>query len=134
MTTRRSGAAEPEGLTVTRGGVALWGFLLLLSLWLKLVSQLRWMQYDRVQKLDPRQHRQQIVYQTASREFPFMGRVALEMALFRTYAIPSISRILAGTRQFKDQCVKRYDDTDFLLREIIENSLEGARGQAALGG
>lgn len=41
-------------------------------------------------------------------EFPFMGNKALEFALFRTYGVPSISRILQKTKQFKKCAGKRY--------------------------
>ena len=39
-------------------------------------------------------------------EFPWLWRKALELALFRTYSIPSISRLLAATREFELRCVR----------------------------
>lgn len=53
-------------------------------------------------------------------EFPYLNTVSLEFALFKTYAIPSISVILAATRQFTTDCLKRAEDTALLLLEINE--------------
>ncbi|KAI7831450.1 hypothetical protein BC939DRAFT_391887 [Gamsiella multidivaricata] len=53
-------------------------------------------------------------------DFPFLNVVSLEFALFKTYAIPSISKILAATRQFKDSCSKRTEDTTLILQEMSE--------------
>ncbi|KAG0005729.1 hypothetical protein BGZ65_010321 [Modicella reniformis] len=53
-------------------------------------------------------------------EFPYLIVVSLEFALFKTYAIPTISRILASTKQFTNQCLKRADDTTFILLEVSE--------------
>ncbi|KAF9217856.1 hypothetical protein CPC16_003746 [Podila verticillata] len=51
-------------------------------------------------------------------EFPYLNTVALEFALFKTYAIPSISKILAATRQFSSSALKRADDTGLILAEM----------------
>ncbi|KAK3824740.1 MAG: hypothetical protein J3Q66DRAFT_278308 [Benniella sp.] len=53
-------------------------------------------------------------------EFPFLNVVSLEFALFKTYAIPSISKILAATKEFTNNCLKRADDTAIVLLEINE--------------
>ncbi|KAG0230585.1 hypothetical protein BGW42_000849 [Actinomortierella wolfii] len=53
-------------------------------------------------------------------EFPYLFTVSLEFALFKTYAIPSISVILAATKQFTTNCLKRAEDTAFLLLEMNE--------------
>lgn len=52
-------------------------------------------------------------------EFPFLWREALELALFRTYSVPSISRLLVATREFELRCGKRYEDTDLIMEEIL---------------
>lgn len=51
-------------------------------------------------------------------EYPYLNTVALEFALFKTYAIPSISKILAATRQFTSSALKRADDTGLILAEM----------------
>ncbi|KAF9129307.1 hypothetical protein BGW39_004263 [Mortierella sp. 14UC] len=53
-------------------------------------------------------------------DFPYINVVSLEFALFKTYAIPSISKILAATKQFAAQCPKRVDDTGLILCEMTE--------------
>ncbi len=63
----------------------------------------------------------------AEYDFPFMNVVSLEFALFKTYAIPSISKILASTNEFKNNCLKRADDTVFLLIEITEKHARNVR-------
>jgi hypothetical protein len=52
-------------------------------------------------------------------EFPFLSTTSLQLGLFKTYAIPSISKILAGTKEFELYPGKRYDDTDLLLQELV---------------
>ncbi|KAF9920646.1 hypothetical protein FBU30_009495 [Linnemannia zychae] len=54
-------------------------------------------------------------------EFPYMNVMSLEFALFKTYSIPTISKILAATRQFSEQALKRSDDTGLILGEMIES-------------
>ncbi|KAL6718062.1 hypothetical protein ACLMJK_004147 [Lecanora helva] len=53
-------------------------------------------------------------------EFPFTFEKALQFALFRTYGIPSISKLLVETRQFsqKGTSTKRYTDTVVLIAEF----------------
>ncbi|KAF9137017.1 hypothetical protein BGX30_010628 [Mortierella sp. GBA39] len=57
---------------------------------------------------------------TGSFDFPFVNVISLEFALFKTYAIPSISKILSATKQFAAQCPKRADDTGLILCEMTE--------------
>lgn len=57
---------------------------------------------------------------TGAHEFPYVNVMSLEFALFKTYAIPSISKILAATKQFATQCPKRVDDTGLILSEMTE--------------
>lgn len=65
-------------------------------------------------------------------EFPWDYERALEFALFRTYAVPSISALLYQTGEFITRSRKRYDDTELILYEIIENGFDSERGRAAL--
>ena len=66
-------------------------------------------------------------------EFPWDINKALEFALLRTYAVPSISGLLARTGEFKDRPAKRYDDTALLIREVLRNGLDSERGRRAFG-
>ncbi|AEE49810.1 oxygenase MpaB family protein [Haliscomenobacter hydrossis] len=65
-------------------------------------------------------------------DFPWDTTRALELALFRTFAVPSIGNLLYKTQEFTRRTQKRYDDTDLLLSEIIEHGYDSERGQAAL--
>ncbi len=54
---------------------------------------------------------------------------ALELALFRTFAVPSIARLLDQTRQFTDDTQRRYDDTAIIINEILLNGYDSGRGR-----
>lgn len=53
-------------------------------------------------------------------EFPFTFEKALQFALFRTYGIPTISKLLVGTSQLSSPNLapKRYVDTVILIQEF----------------
>jgi hypothetical protein len=87
---------------------------------------------NRVLQLDPRTQNQEIVQLIGFYEYPWMLQKSLEFALFRTYAVPSISGLLAKTRQFHAGGQKRYDDTSLLIAEITENGYDSERGRAAI--
>ena len=55
---------------------------------------------QRLATLDPEQDFQEIVYLLQCYEFPWDYERALEFALFRTYAVPSISALLYKTGEF----------------------------------
>lgn len=57
---------------------------------------------------------------------------ALEVAIFHTFAAPSISEILDQTGEFALRGQKRYDDTVALLREIARDGPASPRGRAAI--
>jgi len=87
---------------------------------------------DKIKSLDPEKDHWEIVRISAFYEFPWDFTRALEMALFRTFAVPSISAILYKTREFEKRTQKRYDDTDLILSEILENGLDSERAKAAI--
>lgn len=82
--------------------------------------------------LDPFHDHQRIVYLSTCIEFPFDTTRALELALFRTFCSPSISRLLDQTGEFAERPQKRYDDTDLLISEILEWGYESDRGKEAI--
>ncbi len=87
---------------------------------------------DEIERLDPVEDHDRIVYLLGSCEFAWDIEKALEFSLFRTYAVPSISGLLARTGAFRTDPRKRYDDTELLLSEISENVQESPRGRAAI--
>lgn len=82
--------------------------------------------------LDPATDYERIAFLLTYQVFPWDIERSLELALFNTYAIPSISGLLARTGEFVARARKRYDDTVLILAEIGENGLDSSRGQAAL--
>ncbi len=69
----------------------------------------------RNESLDPETDYAEIVRNLATHEFPWDTIQALSFALFRTYAVPGIGRLLDETGAFRDDVQKRYDDTTLLL-------------------
>jgi len=86
----------------------------------------------RILSLDPIRDHVEIVYLSTRYDFPFDTVRALELALFRTFAVPSIASVLAKTGEFLERAQKRYDDTDLIVSEMVEHGYESARGRAAL--
>lgn len=86
-----------------------------------------------IESLDPSVDYERIYFLLSAYEFSWDIEKALEFALFRTYAVPSISSLLSWTGEFRDRTRKRYDDTELLMSEIAENGQDSERGQAAVG-
>lgn len=82
--------------------------------------------------LDPVRDHERIGFLLAAHEFPRDIEAGLQIALFRTYASPRISGLLARTGAFRDDARKRIDDTEILIAEIGENGQDSARGLAAI--
>lgn len=76
---------------------------------------------------------QRTAWHLAHIDFPWDINKALEFALLRTYAVPSISGLLARTGEFSERVTKRYDDTALLIREVLRNGLDSERARRAFG-
>jgi hypothetical protein len=87
---------------------------------------------DRIQAMDAEAECREIVLILGSHEFPWDFEQALGLALYRTYAVPSIGRLLADTKEFTGRTQHRYDDTALILAEIMEHGFEPGRGRDAL--
>ncbi|GGU50001.1 peptidase [Streptomyces albospinus] len=85
-----------------------------------------------IRRLDPEKDFLRIYRITATYEFPWDVTRALELALYRTYAVPSIGRLLAETAELTDRTQKRYDDTALLLDAVLEHGFDGDEGRTAL--
>ncbi len=81
---------------------------------------------------DPRRDCQEIARHLATVVFPWDTTRALELALFRTFASARIGGLLHGTGEFEACTGKRYDDTDLIISEIIENGFDSPRGARAI--
>ncbi|MFY0408823.1 oxygenase MpaB family protein [Solicola sp. PLA-1-18] len=87
---------------------------------------------DRTDALDPETQYEEIVRILYWQEFPWDVNQALGLALFRTYAVPTIGRLLADTGEFTGQVQKRYDDTGLILDAVLEHGLGDPRGRAGV--
>jgi hypothetical protein len=85
-----------------------------------------------IQSLDPERDHQRIMHLSFGYEFPWDSTRALEIALYRTYCVPSISRVLDRSGEFYRHTQRRYDDTAILIAEMCEWGYEEARGREAL--
>ncbi|MEU5978282.1 oxygenase MpaB family protein [Streptomyces sp. NPDC047315] len=91
--------------------------------------------YDRlkqIQRMDPERDFHRMYQLIATHEFPWDFSRSLELALFRTYAVPSIGGLLARTAEFGTRAQKRYDDTALLLDAIVEHGFDDERGRTAI--
>lgn len=85
-----------------------------------------------IETLDPVADHQRIMLLTCRVDFPFDTTRALELALFRTFCVPSISALLDRTREFGERTQRRYDDTDIVVSHIIECGYDSEEGHAAI--
>ena len=63
-------------------------------------------------------------------EFPWDITQALGLALYRTYAVPSIGELLSATGEFEQRTHKRYADTGLILEAVHRARFRAARPAA----
>lgn len=85
-----------------------------------------------IERLDPERDNQRIMHLLFAYEFAWDSVRALEIALYRTYCVPSISALLDRTGEFSARPQRRYDDTAILIAEMCEWGYEDGRGKEAL--
>jgi hypothetical protein len=90
----------------------------------------RWLR--EIESLDPERDAERIVFIDASLEFPWDTQRALELAFYRTYAVPSIAELLASTGEFTERAQKRYDDTQLLISAFCEHGYDSEFGRRAI--
>jgi hypothetical protein len=86
---------------------------------------------DQILRLDPERDHQRICFLSACIEFPWDTSRSLELALFRTYGVPCMTKLLVSTGEFVRHAQKRYDDTVLILAELLESGYDSERGRAA---
>jgi hypothetical protein len=86
----------------------------------------------RIEALDPDVDWLEIYQLSAMYEFPWDYTRALELALFRTFAVPFIGDVLDRSGEFRERTQRRYDDTALLLGEVLEHGPDSERGRAAI--
>jgi mpaB/rubber oxygenase-like protein len=82
--------------------------------------------------LDPVRDHHEIYRTLMELEFPWDMNQALSFALFRTFAVPSIGRLLHETGEFEERPQKRYDDTALLLDEVLRHGMHTPEGRRAI--
>ncbi len=87
---------------------------------------------DRNESLDPETDYVEIYQNLALYEFTWDLTQALSFALFRTYAVPSIGRLLDQTGAFTGAVQKRYDDTALLLEAPFVHGFDSEAGRTAM--
>lgn len=86
-----------------------------------------------LEAMDPVTQAQEMAWLLAWREFGWDSEMSLSFALFRTYAVPSISVLLEATGEFTGRPRKRYDDTELVMAEMARHGVEqDGRGRDAL--
>lgn len=85
-----------------------------------------------IRRLDPLRDAERIVFLDTCFEFPFDLTRSLELAFFRTFAVPSIAQLLDSTGEFVERPRKRYDDTDLLISTFAEHGHSSPLGRAAI--
>ncbi|BDH05278.1 oxygenase MpaB family protein [Streptomyces seoulensis] len=92
----------------------------------------RFERLDRIRRMDPVADAPEIYRLSAALEFPWDYTRALELALYRTYAVPSIGRLLAQTAELTERSQRRYDDTVLLLDAVMEHGFAAHEGRTAI--
>ena len=105
------------------------------ALYLVIVRFLRYCNYDHISQL-PRHKTEAdahlILNLSQGMDFPFLVRKSLEFGLFKTYSIPSISKLLVATKQLTEHTSRRYNDTDLIMCHMTEDPLYSPLAQLAV--
>lgn len=86
----------------------------------------------KIAELDPETDFEEISRIVSYYEFPWDVQQSLSFALFRTYAVPSIGRLLFDTGEFTEDTQKRHDDTALVLESVLDEGMESQKGRAAV--
>ncbi|QUY46239.1 oxygenase MpaB family protein [Acaryochloris marina] len=92
----------------------------------------RFERFQSIQQLDPRKDNCEICRQLVGYEFPWDITRALEIALFRTFCVPSIATLLDRTAEFHHHSQKRYDDTGLMVSLLFKWGHNSPKGQAVI--
>jgi hypothetical protein len=75
---------------------------------------------------------QELVKQFFTMEFPFMWAKSMEIAIINTFPFKPVYVRLTINSKFKDNPEKRYDDSELIMREILEHGTNSCRGQKSV--
>ncbi|MGB5133547.1 MAG: oxygenase MpaB family protein, partial [Prochlorococcaceae cyanobacterium] len=68
----------------------------------------------------------------AGAQFPWDITRSLELALLKTFCLPSISGLLSRTGEFGQRPRKRYDDTGLMVAELLRHGPDSPAGTAVI--
>ncbi|KIK56553.1 hypothetical protein GYMLUDRAFT_76081 [Collybiopsis luxurians FD-317 M1] len=104
--------------------------------YLSAARALRWRRYNAIHRkyqakyvrgdLSP-EEAQEIIHTSALYDMPMLINYSLSFALFKTYAIPTISKILSDTKELKsaEGVSKRYADTEIMISTWVFCPISG---------
>ncbi|CAF4738514.1 unnamed protein product [Rotaria sp. Silwood1] len=77
---------------------------------------------------------QAICHLTSALDMPFLSRISTSFALFKTYGIPTISRLLVQTKQLTtlDVAGRRAEDTSVLINEFVFHDFDSHRARMSV--
>ena len=87
---------------------------------------------SQIEQLDPVRDNAEICQLLAGYEFSWDITRALELAMLKTYCVPSVSQLLDRTGEFHHHTQKRYDDTGLLVAEILKWGYDSDRGKESI--
>ncbi|MCP9887562.1 dephospho-CoA kinase [Cyanobium sp. ATX 6A2] len=73
-----------------------------------------------------------LCHHLAGTAFPWDITRALELALLKTFCLPSISALLSRTGEFEQRPRKRYDDTGLMVAELLRHGPDSPDGLAVI--
>lgn len=85
-----------------------------------------------IRALDPQRDFMQIYQLMLRYEFPWDFRLGLNLAFNRSFCIPHVAAVLAGTGELIDRTQRRIDDTGILMYEIALNGFDHPRSREAI--
>jgi hypothetical protein len=75
---------------------------------------------------------QEILKELFTMEFPFMWAKSMEIAIVNTFPSKPVYVRLTINSKFRDNPEKRYDDSELIMREILEHGTNSNRGQKSV--
>jgi ER-bound oxygenase mpaB/B'/Rubber oxygenase, catalytic domain len=85
-----------------------------------------------LEALDPAVDCHAIYRHIVLREFWPEARMGLNLAFYRTYAVPTIAKVLLDTGELTGRPLKRAYDTGLIMYELIYNGIDHPRGRKVL--
>jgi hypothetical protein len=82
--------------------------------------------------LSPLQEAEATCHRLAGVDFAWDLTRSLELALLKTFCVPSISSLLDRTGEFVQRPRKRYDDTGLMVAELLRHGVDSEAGAAVI--